>query len=425
MRGGGRQPLSVPTSPQKKHHVGGGASGDVESLRVELDRVQRQLKDAELRASMEAEASLRSKYELGEVEERVKAREEQLGRLREDMARREKALQEGIVRTQEDLLGLKEDLESTAPWRSRLETFCTFAKLHCPPPSQPSPLAQSTNTQPAFPQQPQLQPATTTPDKSKAAAKKKGAGPGAQGKAPPPPRGDLQPMPRQSVAQVRRSSSFAILEDFIKSYGLSPDTDMGGMGGKGGGAAGGRQGDAKSSRRRSSYHDAPPEAALQSSLVRGITGLGDDLTSTAPMLGDARVQVPTVIPPPRDTTRDSKPPKTAQEALEAFVRSVEQCVAVHQWSLKEALERSYGLKGEVEALREENRRLKGVVDEDRVCIRCEQTYRLAENHANACTYHPGKIKFFSCMSCGGAKYWTCCNKCSACSPGCRTGFHVS
>lgn len=35
-----------------------------------------------------------------------------------------------------------------------------------------------------------------------------------------------------------------------------------------------------------------------------------------------------------------------------------------------------------------------------------------------CIYHIGKLKFYSCKSCGCDEYYNCCGKCSKCSKGC-------
>ncbi|CEL91922.1 unnamed protein product [Vitrella brassicaformis CCMP3155] len=84
-----------------------------------------------------------------------------------------------------------------------------------------------------------------------------------------------------------------------------------------------------------------------------------------------------------------------------------------------------GRREEFERLKEENKALREVVDAPRTCIHCGAKYSLLKNGPEDCVYHPGKMKFYSCSSCGGAKYFTCCMKCTECSAGCRTGYHVS
>jgi len=57
------------------------------------------------------------------------------------------------------------------------------------------------------------------------------------------------------------------------------------------------------------------------------------------------------------------------------------------------------------------------------CRNCRKAFIPKTNSPSACTYHPGKLHYYSCFGCGDDAYYTCCNRCSACSPGCRTGSH--
>ncbi|OMJ79129.1 hypothetical protein SteCoe_20920 [Stentor coeruleus] len=59
------------------------------------------------------------------------------------------------------------------------------------------------------------------------------------------------------------------------------------------------------------------------------------------------------------------------------------------------------------------------------CATCKDKYVPAKNHNNACTYHPGKLKYFSCRGCGADAYYDCCIRCKTCSKGCKTTHHTS
>ncbi|OMJ88203.1 hypothetical protein SteCoe_9938 [Stentor coeruleus] len=59
------------------------------------------------------------------------------------------------------------------------------------------------------------------------------------------------------------------------------------------------------------------------------------------------------------------------------------------------------------------------------CVMCKEKYIRSKNHNNACDYHPGKLKYFSCRGCGVDAYYDCCIKCKSCSKGCKTSHHTS
>ncbi|KRX07783.1 hypothetical protein PPERSA_07533 [Pseudocohnilembus persalinus] len=58
------------------------------------------------------------------------------------------------------------------------------------------------------------------------------------------------------------------------------------------------------------------------------------------------------------------------------------------------------------------------------CIRCKDLFTPSQNSPNACFYHPGRLKFYSCRGCGANDYYTCCQKCTKCVKGCMNGSHV-
>lgn len=57
------------------------------------------------------------------------------------------------------------------------------------------------------------------------------------------------------------------------------------------------------------------------------------------------------------------------------------------------------------------------------CRNCRKVFIPKTNSSVSCIYHPGKLHYYSCFGCGADAYYTCCNRCSACSSGCRTGSH--
>eukprot|EP00388_Colpodella_angusta_P027101 GDKK01008237.1.p1 GENE.GDKK01008237.1~~GDKK01008237.1.p1 ORF type:complete len:102 (-),score=10.47 GDKK01008237.1:80-385(-) len=77
------------------------------------------------------------------------------------------------------------------------------------------------------------------------------------------------------------------------------------------------------------------------------------------------------------------------------------------------------------AFESERNRLLSQIHKDKRCIRCSTTYKQFRNHPQACSSHPGTLKYFSCSGCGGEKYFSCCGKCENCNPGCSKTPHAS
>ena len=93
---------------------------------------------------------------------------------------------------------------------------------------------------------------------------------------------------------------------------------------------------------------------------------------------------------------------------------------------------------QIKQLKEENQKLKdqkkeiiikySLIDKEKnkekECIHCHEKFIPKFNNHKSCLYHPGKIKYYSCNGCGGDEYYTCCKKCSKCSPGCTLDKHI-
>ena len=93
---------------------------------------------------------------------------------------------------------------------------------------------------------------------------------------------------------------------------------------------------------------------------------------------------------------------------------------------------------QIKQIKEENQKLKEQKKEiilkysliekeknkEKECIHCHEKFISKFNNHKSCLYHPGKIKYYSCNGCGGDEYYTCCKKCSKCSPGCTLDKHI-
>eukprot|EP01016_Furgasonia_blochmanni_P036887 TRINITY_DN4276_c0_g1_i3.p1 TRINITY_DN4276_c0_g1~~TRINITY_DN4276_c0_g1_i3.p1 ORF type:complete len:308 (-),score=32.29 TRINITY_DN4276_c0_g1_i3:328-1251(-) len=81
-------------------------------------------------------------------------------------------------------------------------------------------------------------------------------------------------------------------------------------------------------------------------------------------------------------------------------------------------------KTEHDALAEEVARYekeRAVVKE---CMTCHTQFALSQNMETSCVHHHGRLKFYSCRGCGADEYFSCCNRCMACSKGCKTAKHI-
>lgn len=82
------------------------------------------------------------------------------------------------------------------------------------------------------------------------------------------------------------------------------------------------------------------------------------------------------------------------------------------------------LRSEVEQLTTELEARKEQDSLEVRCLKCHQQFIPLTNSDQACHFHPGKLKYYSCKGCGDDQYFTCCNRCERCSPGCKVGRHV-
>lgn len=93
--------------------------------------------------------------------------------------------------------------------------------------------------------------------------------------------------------------------------------------------------------------------------------------------------------------------------------------------LKKTLTAHYVLTQQLTSVQKERDALLQTVQTVKKCIRCKEKFKILNNQETCCRYHPGRVRYFSCISCGGEKYFDCCNKCDKCSKGCRVGAHVA
>jgi len=85
-----------------------------------------------------------------------------------------------------------------------------------------------------------------------------------------------------------------------------------------------------------------------------------------------------------------------------------------------------------EYVAKENERLKEEINKSqkeqnalKQCMRCHEKFSPLLNNEQACVFHPGKLKYYSCRGCGADEYWSCCNRCTNCQKGCREGKHLN
>ncbi|CDW71570.1 UNKNOWN [Stylonychia lemnae] len=59
------------------------------------------------------------------------------------------------------------------------------------------------------------------------------------------------------------------------------------------------------------------------------------------------------------------------------------------------------------------------------CQKCRLMFIPLNNNEDSCSFHPGKMKFYSCRGCGANQYFSCCNKCTLCCVGCKKSKHIA
>jgi len=64
-------------------------------------------------------------------------------------------------------------------------------------------------------------------------------------------------------------------------------------------------------------------------------------------------------------------------------------------------------------------------NKEKFCIKCHQNFRIKDKDEKKCISHPGELKYYSCKSCGGDEYYSCCMKCKACCHGCKVSKHIA
>jgi hypothetical protein len=122
------------------------------------------------------------------------------------------------------------------------------------------------------------------------------------------------------------------------------------------------------------------------------------------------------------------------DALNDLKQNFSMLQAMYEEACKEQLtikESSDNLRKKMHALQEEQYGMKD-------CMNCHESFTpLLNDEVNyyfylysltlfktSCSYHHGRLKYYSCRGCGADEYFSCCNRCKQCLKGCRTGKHV-
>ena len=99
--------------------------------------------------------------------------------------------------------------------------------------------------------------------------------------------------------------------------------------------------------------------------------------------------------------------------------------------MKNKIEEVVTKKAEVKMLLDENKKITENLenywnDESTIktCGMCKKKYSPFANGPEACTFHPGMVRYICCRGCGRDDYYVCCRLCIDCSSGCRTGPHA-
>ena len=111
-------------------------------------------------------------------------------------------------------------------------------------------------------------------------------------------------------------------------------------------------------------------------------------------------------------------PETFQQILTTKLQQILEIQSKSTQNCARLIEENSALRSKLEKLSLQD-------DTEAVCKNCKKTFLLNSNKEGSCTYHPGRMKYYSCKGCGDDVYYTCCNRCTNCLKGCRTGKHVA
>ena len=114
----------------------------------------------------------------------------------------------------------------------------------------------------------------------------------------------------------------------------------------------------------------------------------------------------------------------ANEEYKKFSNEIKKIFDIKDLQIKQLKEENQKLKDQKKEIINKYSLIDKEKNKEKECIHCHEKFIPKFNNHKSCLYHPGKIKYYSCNGCGGDEYYTCCKKCSKCSPGCTLDKHI-
>lgn len=114
----------------------------------------------------------------------------------------------------------------------------------------------------------------------------------------------------------------------------------------------------------------------------------------------------------------------ANEEYKKFSNEIKKIFDIKDLQIKQLKEENQKLKDQKKEIITKYSLIDKEKNKEKECIHCHEKFIPKFNNHKSCLYHPGKIKYYSCNGCGGDEYYTCCKKCSKCSPGCTLDKHI-
>ena len=114
----------------------------------------------------------------------------------------------------------------------------------------------------------------------------------------------------------------------------------------------------------------------------------------------------------------------ANEEYKNFSNEIKKIFDMKDLQIKQLKEENQKLKEQKKEIISKYSLIEKEKNKEKECIHCHEKFISKFNNHKSCLYHPGKIKYYSCNGCGGDEYYTCCKKCSKCSPGCTLDKHI-
>lgn len=116
--------------------------------------------------------------------------------------------------------------------------------------------------------------------------------------------------------------------------------------------------------------------------------------------------------------------KSISNQFASFKQEINEMMSKKDKTINELIKANQALLSQNKQLESKLLEYENKNSSQKICMNCHEAYYPSFNTDKLCIYHPGKLQYYSCKSCGNDEYYTCCNKCSQCLKGCKRSNHI-